>query len=177
MNSYRLSFALLVASLNACAAVQTSNNPPAAGTATVRDAGGASLGVVRLESVAGGVRLSGQLSGLAPGAHGIHFHAVGRCDGPGFTTAGDHFNPRNAKHGLLNAEGPHAGDMPAIAADASGRATVDHTTALVTLGGGATAVFDADGTAIVIHASTDDQRSDPSGNSGARIACGVTERS
>ena len=176
MNRSGVSFFLLLTSLHACARAQTSGGTAASATATVRDSAGTSLGVLRLESAGSGVRLSGQLTGLAAGAHGIHFHTVGRCDSPGFTSAGDHFNPRSTKHGLVNPEGPHAGDMPAVAADASGRAVVDHTTALVTLGGGATTVFDADGTAIVIHASSDDQRTDPSGNSGARIACGVVQR-
>jgi Cu-Zn family superoxide dismutase len=175
MNLQRLSFPFIVASMLACASAQTSGNAMPA-TATVRNASGTSLGVLRLESVAGGVRLSGQLTGLTPGAHGIHLHAVGSCDAPGFTSAGAHFNPRSTKHGLVNPEGPHAGDMPAIAADANGRAVVDHTTALVTLGSGANSVFDADGTAVVVHAATDDQRTDPSGNSGARIGCGVVER-
>ena len=162
---------------SACASTHAGSNSARTALAAIRDAGGTSLGVLRVEPVPGGVRLTGQLSGLAPGAHGIHFHAVGRCDAPGFTSAGDHVNPRSAKHGLLNPEGPHAGDMPAIAADASGRATVEHTTSLVSLGAGASGLFDADGTAIVVHASPDDQRTDPSGNSGARVACGVVERS
>ena len=175
MKRYR-SFSLLVATVTACATTQTSDTGGAA-TAAVRDGNGTSLGVLRLESLAGGVRLSGQLTGLAPGAHGIHLHAVGRCDAPDFSSAGGHFNPRNAKHGLVNPEGPHAGDMPAVAADGNGRAVVDHTTTLVTLANGAATVFDADGTAVVVHAASDDQRTDPSGNSGSRIACGVIERS
>lgn len=176
MNVHRLSLALIVVFLLGCASARTSNTTMTTATATLRNASGTSLGVVRLESVAGGVRLTGPLNGLTPGAHGIHLHAVGRCDAPGFASAGDHFNPRNMKHGLVNPEGPHAGDMPSIAADADGRAVVDHTTALVTLGNGGNTVFDADGTAVVVHASADDQRTDPSGNSGSRIACGVVER-
>ena len=176
MNLHQLTLASIVVILPACATARTSDTAMTTATASLRNASGTTLGVVRLESVAGGVRLTGQLTGLTPGAHGIHLHAVGRCDSPGFTSAGDHFNPRSMKHGLVNPEGPHAGDMPSIAADANGRAVVDHTTALVTLGGGANGVFDADGTAVVVHASGDDQRTDPSGNSGARIACGVVER-
>ena len=106
----------------------------------------------------------------------MHLHAVGLCEPPAFTSAGGHFNPRNTRHGLISPEGPHAGDLPAIAADANGVARVDHTTSLVTLGDGAHSVFDGDGTAVVVHAAGDDQRTDPSGNSGARIACGVIER-
>ena len=177
MKPNSLSFALFVVTLSACATTQTSGSGTTTATATVRDSSGTSLGVVRLESVAGGVRLTGELTGLTPGAHGIHLHTVGRCDAPAVASAGDHFNPRNARHGRANTEGPHAGDMPAIAADANGRAVVDHTTALVTLGSGPGSLFDADGSAVVVHASSDDQRTDPSGNSGSRIACGVLESS
>jgi Cu-Zn family superoxide dismutase len=177
MKPYGLSIALFAVTLNACASTQSSRSGTTTASATVRNSSGISLGVVRLESVAGGVRLTGELTGLPPGAHGVHLHTVGRCDAPGFTSAGDHFNPGNARHGLANPEGPHAGDMPAIGADANGRAVVDHTTAFVTLGNGATSLFDADGSAIVLHASNDDQLTDPSGNSGSRIACGVLERS
>lgn len=177
MKPNSLSFALFVVTLTACATTQTSGSGTTTATATVRNSSGTSLGIVRLESVAGGVRLTGELTGLTPGAHGIHLHTVGRCDAPAFASAGDHFNPRNARHGLANPEGPHAGDMPAIAADANGRAVVDHTTALVTLGSGPGSLFDADGSAVVVHASSDDQRTDPSGNSGSRIACGVLESS
>lgn len=155
----------------ACASLRSGTPAPA--FATLRSATGAELGVLRLEAGPAGVRISGQLTGLAPGAHGLHFHAVGRCDPPDFASAGPHFNPAARKHGLLNAEGPHAGDLPAIAADANGRATVDAVTSRVTLDAGAAGVLDADGTALVVHAANDDQRTDPSGNTGARIACGL----
>lgn len=176
MSLHRLFLAVIAMSALACASARSGSDTAGPASAAIRNASGAQLGVLRLESVAGGVRLTGQLTGLTAGAHGIHFHAVGRCDAPGFTSAGDHFNPRNTRHGLVNPEGPHAGDMPAIAADANGRATVDHTTSLVSLDSGANGVFDADGTAVVVHAASDDQRTDPSGNSGARIACGIVER-
>ena len=169
--------AAIAASGIACASARGGSDGAGTATAAIRSASGAELGILRLESAAGGVRLTGQLTGLAPGAHGLHIHTVGTCDAPAFTSAGAHFNPRNTKHGLVNPEGPHAGDMPAIAADANGRATVHHTTALIGLGSGPNGLFDADGSAIVVHASPDDQRTDPSGNSGARIACGVVERS
>jgi superoxide dismutase, Cu-Zn family len=158
-----------------CATMRSLPDAPA--TATVRSANGTELGVLRLETVDAGVRISGQLTGLTPGAHGIHFHAVGRCDAPDFASAGSHFNPRGSQHGLANPAGPHAGDLPAIGADASGRAMVDATTPLVTLNASdRTGLFDADGTAIVVHAANDDQRTDPSGNSGGRVACGVVTR-
>lgn len=154
-----------------CASVRTA--APASATASLRTATGTDIGTVRLEAVAGGIRVSGQLTGLTPGAHGIHFHAVGRCDAPEFTSAGPHFNPAGRKHGLANPEGPHAGDMPAIAAGPDGRATVDFVSRIATLDATASGLLDADGTAVVVHAANDDQRTDPSGNSGARVACGL----
>lgn len=177
MSLRRLSLAVVGVSAVACVSARSGAHSASAASATIRSASGTQLGVLRLEAVAGGVRLSGQLSGLTPGAHGIHFHAAGRCDAPEFTSAGGHLNPRSTKHGLVNPEGPHAGDMPAIAADANGRAAVEHTTSLVSLGSAANGLFDADGTAVIVHAGSDDQRTDPSGNSGARVACGVVERS
>ena len=173
---FRTVFVLVVLPvLTACTAGVRSAETASA-SALIRSSTGADLGTLRLESGPAGVRITGQLTGLTAGAHGIHLHQVGRCDAPEFTTAGAHFNPAMMKHGLLNAEGPHAGDLPAIGADASGRATVDVTTPRATLNGGAHGVFDADGTSIVVHSANDDQRTDPSGNSGGRVACGVIER-
>jgi Cu-Zn family superoxide dismutase len=110
---------------------------------------------------------------LLPGEHGLHFHAAGSCVGPAFASAGGHFNPLGKQHGLNNAAGPHAGDAPNITIDANGRGTAAFTTDRVTLTAGATSLFDADGSAIVIHAGPDDQMSQPAGNSGGRVACGV----
>lgn len=113
---------------------------------------------------------------LPAGTHGIHFHAVGKCEGstsPAFSTAGGHYNPMGREHGLQNPNGPHAGDNPNIVIPASGVGNVNFSTNRVSLTPGPTSVFDADGTALVIHASADDQVTNPAGNSGARIACGV----
>jgi Cu-Zn family superoxide dismutase len=98
---------------------------------------------------------------------------VGKCEGPAFTTAGGHFNPLNKKHGLKSADGPHAGDLPDIYVNKDGVGRYEALMESITLGSGETSVFDADGSAIVIHASADDNITDPSGNSGDRIACGV----
>lgn len=144
-------------------------------TADLRDASGKSVGTLTLRDAAGGtVVIEGDLRGLSPGAHGIHFHAVGQCDAAGtFASAGGHFNPTSRKHGLENPEGPHAGDLPnlAIAADGSGNFRTN--TTRVSLGTDAASLLDADGSAVIVHAAQDDQRTDPAGNSGARIACGV----
>jgi Cu-Zn family superoxide dismutase len=149
-----------------------------AATAAMRSASGTLLGTLAFAPTSSGVRISGTLTGLPPGTHGIHFHQVVRCDPPDFTSAGSHFNPAGAQHGLENPQGPHAGDLPNITADAAGRASVDLRSPRVTLDSTPPhGLFDADGTALVIHAAADDQRTDPSGNSGARIACGVITRS
>ena len=118
------------------------------------------------------VRLVVTTTGVAAGTHGTHLHAVGRCDTPDFTTAGPHLNPTSRQHGLRNPQGPHLGDMPNLVVAANGQGTLQHTVA-GTLTPGQPPIFDADGTALIIHASADDQVTDPSGNSGARIACAV----
>jgi superoxide dismutase, Cu-Zn family len=134
---------------------------------------GNAVGTALLTQTATGVRISVQASGLTPGEHGIHVHAVGQCDPPAFTSAGGHFNPLNRQHGLQNPQGPHAGDLPNLMAPASGMANYVTTTDRITLGPGPISIFDADGSAIVIHANADDHRTDPTGESGGRVACGV----
>ena len=137
----------------------------------MRDATGRDLGTLSLANTTGGLLLTGVLHDLPPGTHGIHLHAVGRCEPP-FTTAGGHWNPTSRMHGSQNPMGPHLGDMPNVVASADGTVMVS----VMTPGGtlrGTDAALDADGAAVVIHAAADDYRTDPSGNSGARIACGV----
>ncbi|MEO8580698.1 MAG: superoxide dismutase family protein [Gemmatimonadales bacterium] len=110
---------------------------------------------------------------LPAGTHGIHFHTVGKCEGPAFTTAGGHYNPMGKEHGLQNPKGPHAGDNQNIVVASSVAGRISFTSDRVTLTPGTTTLFDADGSSLVIHAAADDQVTNPSGNSGARIACGV----
>jgi Cu-Zn family superoxide dismutase len=115
--------------------------------------------------------------GATPGQHGIHVHSVGKCDAAGaFATAGGHFNPANKHHGLFSPDGPHAGDLEAVTVDEFGHASFIASSTRVTLSPGPNSLLDADGSAIVLHALPDDQRTDPSGGSGARIACGVVTR-
>ena len=146
-------------------------------SAALVDVGGRSIGTVQLvERSAGVVALTGTLHDLPPGPHGIHFHAVGQCDGASaFASAGAHFNPGARKHGLESPDGPHAGDLLMVVAGPDGRAALNTTTDRITLGDGPTSLFDTDGSSLVLHAAADDQRTDPSGNSGARIACAVVK--
>jgi Cu-Zn family superoxide dismutase len=146
-------------------------------TANVMDLEGNSLGTLELTEADGGVHITGELLGLPGGAHGIHIHQTGDCDAASkFESAGGHFNPTSRQHGKDNPEGPHAGDLENISATAEGGgALVDLTDANVTLGEGENSLFDDDGSAIVVHADADDYKTDPSGNSGERIACGVIE--
>ena len=134
------------------------------------------VGTATLTDDGGQVRLTVEAKGLTPGPHGIHVHAVGKCEAPGFNSAGGHHNPLGKKHGLTSPDGAHAGDLPNLEADASGQARYEARTDRLTLSDGPTSVFDADGSAVVIHASADDQQTDPTGNSGGRVACGVIVR-
>jgi Cu-Zn family superoxide dismutase len=138
----------------------------------LKTASGESVGSAVLEEDGGRVRIVVQAHGLAPGRHGIHVHAVGRCEPPMFESAGSHFNPLGKQHGLANPEGAHAGDLPDLEADASGRTEYVAVTDRLTFGPGPTSILDSDGSALVIHARADDQRTDPSGNSGERLLCG-----
>nr|BAL56409.1 Cu/Zn superoxide dismutase [uncultured Acetothermia bacterium]BAL59491.1 Cu/Zn superoxide dismutase [Candidatus Acetothermum autotrophicum] len=141
--------------------------------ATLRDAEGKVLGVALFVQESQGVRISVTVKGLSSGEHGIHIHSVGKCEPPDFLSAGPHFNPTNKKHGLNNPEGPHAGDLPNLVVNEDGSAVYEHVTNLVTLTPGELSLFDEDGSALVIHAGPDDQSTDPAGNSGARVLCGV----
>jgi Cu-Zn family superoxide dismutase len=144
-----------------------------AATATLHDLAGARVGTVTFTDSYTGVIVSGNLTALGLGAHGIHIHAVGQCVAP-FATAGGHFNPEQRQHGFLNPKGSHLGDMPNIDTPAAGNLRFEFLLPGVTLTGN-NKLLDADGAAIVIHSSRDDYTSDPSGNSGGRIACGVIQ--
>lgn len=113
-------------------------------------------------------------AGLEPGEYGFHVHQVGQCT-PTFDAAGDHFNPTDMQHGLLDLDGPHAGDLPNVVITKGGTTTYVVNTRLMTLGEGERSIFDGDGSAVVLHAQADDYLTDPSGTSGDRIACGVIQ--
>ena len=153
------------AALTACAAIEPEGGAPM----PLVNASGQSIGTVRAWQTAGGVSFRISATGLPHGVHGLHVHAVGRCDPPDFKSAGAHWNPAGKQHGMNNPAGPHAGDLPNVEVAANGVLN-----ATVTLAGASMAsLLDADGAALVLHATADDYKTDPSGNSGARIACAV----
>jgi superoxide dismutase, Cu-Zn family len=143
-------------------------------TITLRDASGRTVGTALLTPAAEGVRVVLSTSGIPAGMHGVHVHMTGLCDAPDFTTAGGHFNPAGRQHGTDNPAGAHVGDLPNITVDANGRGTMTGVAMGAALQGeAANSLRKEGGTALVVHAGPDDYRTDPSGNSGARIACGV----
>ncbi len=150
---------------------------PGSGTtsAALRDSAGRELGTLTLRDDTGGVAVSGALRDLPQGNHAMHIHETGRCEPP-FESAGGHWNPTNRQHGTENPQGPHFGDLPNLIVDADGSVSIQATTPGGTLRG-ANALLDADSAAIVIHAQPDDNRTDPAGGAGNRIACGVVRAS
>ena len=135
------------------------------------DTSGQPAGEASLFQAEQGIRIIANLPNLGAGEHGFHFHAVGNCTAPTFETAGPHFNPTQRQHGRLNPNGPHLGDLPNLNAGRTNNIVLQGLQLT-----GPNGLNDADGTALVVHANADDQKTDPSGNSGARIRCGVVER-
>ncbi len=170
-------FAFVAAASAACYNKATPNDGATRAIAYLQDTLGREIGRVNLTERPGtrGVELEVSIErGALPGQHGVHFHAVGKCDSASaFATAGPHFNPTDKKHGAFNPDGPHVGDLEPITVDDFRSAHFLWLDTRITLGTGPTSLMDADGTSIVLHALPDDQRTDPSGNSGARIACGI----
>jgi superoxide dismutase, Cu-Zn family len=156
--------------LSACASMTGSDALPVA-TGQIARANGTVLGAASVTQGETGLSLMVNVAGMAPGTYGIHVHSVGRCDGPGFTTAGPHWNPSMRQHGRLNPQGSHHGDLPnlVVGADGTGRLNAALAGALAGEGG----LLDADGASLIIHARPDDELTDPTGNSGDRQACAV----
>ena len=165
---------IFIFALSGCAAIEPAGGSPV----PLINTSGQSIGSVRAWQTAGGVTFRIDAAGLPHGVHGLHVHAIGRCDPPDFASAGPHWNPTGRRHGMNNPAGPHAGDLPNIevAADGVAGATVTLPGAvLVGAPGRGGSLIDADGAALVVHAQADDYATDPSGNSGARIACAVLQ--
>jgi Cu-Zn family superoxide dismutase len=141
-------------------------------SATINDVANTTIGNATFADTPAGLLVSISISGLGIGPHGVHLHAIGSCVTPGFASAGPHFNPSNRQHGFLNPAGHHAGDMPNIISPPAGVHRVQFLLEGVKLTGRG-GLMDADGASIVIHGAEDDLASDPAGNSGGRIACGV----
>jgi Cu-Zn family superoxide dismutase len=146
------------------------------GKAVLRNADGKEVGTAVFTPTKNGVEVQVQVANLPPGKHGIHIHAAGKCEPPDFKSAGAHFNPSGRKHGLQNPAGAHAGDLPNLTVGDDGKGKGTLTARGATLGDGEGSLFGPGGTALVVHADPDDEKTDPAGNSGARIACGVIEK-
>ena len=154
----------------------SAQTPALTASATIADAMGKTVGTATLREVRGGVLIKVDLMGAPAGTHALHVHTTGKCEAPMFTTAGGHFAPGGTKHGLMAAEGPHAGDLPNIYVPADGKLSLEVLESDVTLSPGPRSLLDADGSAIVLHATADDYMTDPAGNAGGRIACGVVAK-
>ena len=147
-----------------------------AATADLKDAKGRSVGAAKFKETKGNVEMSVKVMNLPAGVHAIHVHEKGACDAPDYKTAGGHFNPAKKQHGLQNPQGHHAGDMPNLTVSAKGKGTFRATLHGATLAGsGDNSMFHQGGTSLVIHEKQDDMKTDPAGNAGARIACGLIQ--
>ena len=154
----------------ACSSADTEN------VYDIKSPAGEVMGQVELSSLgAEGVQVDVGVEGLSAGLHAMHFHETGKCEGPSFKSAGGHYNPTNSAHGSKMQDGPHAGDMMNIYVYEDGRGDSEIVNERVSLNGdyGLPALFDADGTALIIHERADDYESQPSGAAGARIGCAV----
>ena len=162
--------------LSGCARDEAEVEPPssdASEAVLLQDPDGRLLANGAVTAESGGVRVRMEAAGLSAGTYAVHLHQTGRCNAPDFQSAGPHWNPTGRQHGRLNPLGAHLGDLPNLTVGADGAGSVEFLVAGASLGRGSRGLADEDGTALVVHAGADDYRTDPSGNSGARLACGV----
>jgi len=150
--------------------------PPLSAIADLADANGRVVGKAVMIDESDGVRIIVDFVGVTPGTKAVHIHENGRCEAPSFESAGGDFNPAKTEHGTSNPRGPHAGDLPNVVVDSTGRGHLEATAKKATLGKGANSLLSSNGTSLVLHEGADDLRTDPDGKSGARIACGVIRR-
>lgn len=167
---------LLITAALAAAMAPAAEAQQVTARATIINAQGQNIGTATFTQAAHGVLIQLEVTGLPTGWKGVHLHAVGTCEGPQFTSAGGHFNPGSHQHGIASNTGHHAGDLPNLYVHADGVGRAQFFTNDVSLRPGANSLFDADNSAIVIHANPDDHVTDPIGNAGGRIACGVIQR-
>lgn len=161
--------------MSACATASPDAAAPAAPTARASLAAGdgSARGQAMVTEAADGLHVVVKAQGVTPGIHAVHIHTIGTCTGPDFTSAGGHWNPAGRQHGKDNPAGMHMGDMPNMVAGSDGAGELEYVVAHGSIQGGATPLLDADGAAVVIHAQADDNKTDPTGNAGGRVACGV----
>ncbi len=169
----RVVFWVISCLLMFCGTVLAVERPEA--KAALVNSNGQSVGEATLKEMSDGVKIQVKFSGLPPGIHGLHIHAVGKCEPPDFKSAGDHFNPYEVQHGMLNTQGAHAGDLPNIMVGSNGTADAEILAERITLGAGENSLFQRGGTSLVINATRDDERTDPLDDAGDHIACGVIE--
>ncbi|KMS57639.1 superoxide dismutase family protein [Sphingobium cupriresistens] len=163
----------IVLAASACATTTGTASAAPTASAKLAAADGSARGMATVTQAADGLHVVVKAMGLTPGIHAVHIHTTGQCAAPDFASAGGHWNPTARQHGKDNPAGMHMGDMPNMTVGPDGAGAIEYHIADAMIGEGATPLLDADGAAVVVHAQADDNKSDPAGNAGGRVACGV----